>query len=373
MSTPQTPGSEIGNLTIFKDPTGVMTVQGGRTPTHYSQITPDDKRFETIAVSIHIALALLESRDGKSWLVRTATKILEIRTHRRHPHIYNDRPERLRYWIDHFLQEMRSDFPNVYLTNTVRGESRMKKFDWGRDIRRYNAKAAGILQISKMLVDNMVAVGQKALTYKTTSDEGYKNCMLNWETYIFQLGISIAHEIVHFLTRFLTGARFPDTPSGVTYLGFEDNEKGESGRYWEGHLLGGVVDFYEDFRDPLGSLQAGVPMFTYAYLENNRQENVRWVRISQDYIRRFIDLRFDASCFPVQPASGAPAMDLRTREQRYGRNMANFRADNLPRGTPTPPPDSRDRAQGPSSIILQDIASSQFTMYRHRLQGPIRP
>ncbi|KAF4471292.1 hypothetical protein FALBO_1789 [Fusarium albosuccineum] len=293
MSTPQTPGSEIGNLTIFKDPTGVMTVQGGRTPTHYSQITPDDKRFETIAVSIHIALALLESRDGKSWLVRTATKILEIRTHRRDPHIYNDRPERLRYWIDHFLQEMRSDFPNVYLTNTVRGESRMKKFDWGRDIRRYNAKAAGILQISKMLVDNMVAVGRKALTYKTTSDEGYKNCMLNWETYIFQLGISIAHEIVHFLTGFLTGARFPDTPSGVTYLGFEDNEKGESGRYWEGHLLGGVVDFYEDFRDPLGSLQAGVPMFTYAYLENNRQENVRWVRISQDYIRRFIDLRFD--------------------------------------------------------------------------------
>lgn len=139
----------------------------------------------------------------------------------------------------------------------------------------------------------MVAVGHKALTYKTTSEEGYKNCMLNWETYIFQLGISIAHEIVHFLTGFLTGTPFPDTPPAVTYGGFGDDVTGESGRYWEGHLLGGIVDFYEDSRDPLGSLQAGVPVLSYTYLDNNRQGTIRWVRISQDYIRRFVDLRFD--------------------------------------------------------------------------------
>lgn len=151
MSNPQTPGAEIGNLTIFKDPTGVMTVQRGRSPTRYSQVTPDDKRFEAIAAGIHVALALLESPAGKSWLLRTATKILENRINRGDPHVYNDRPERLRYWVDQFLQEMRSDFPNVYLTSTVRGEARMRKWEWGRDIRRYNAKAAGILQINKMV------------------------------------------------------------------------------------------------------------------------------------------------------------------------------------------------------------------------------
>ncbi|KAK7416158.1 hypothetical protein QQX98_005355 [Neonectria punicea] len=333
MPNPQTPGAEIGNLTIFKDPTGVMTVQRGRSPARYSQVIPDDKRVEAIAAGIHVALALLESPAGKSRLLRTATKILENRINRGDPHVYNDRLERLRYWVDQFLHEMGSDFPNVYLTNTVWGEAKMRKWEWGRDIRRYNAKAAGILQINKMLVDNMVAVGHKALTYKTTSEEGYRNSMLNWETYIFQFGISIAHEIVHFLAGFLTGTPFPDTPPAVTYAGFGDDVTGESGCHWEGYWLGGIVDFYEDSRDPLGSLQAGVPVLSYTYIGNNRQETIRWVRISQDYIRRFVDMRFDASCFPAQPASGAPAMDPRVLRQRYGRNMADFRAGYLPRGT----------------------------------------
>ncbi|KPM43931.1 hypothetical protein AK830_g2652 [Neonectria ditissima] len=275
MSDPQAPLAEIGNLVIFKDPPDVMTVPRGPSPERYSQLTPDDKRFEAVAAGIHVALALLESPAGKSWLVRTATLILEDRIEGKDPHTYTDRPERLPYWVDQFLQEMRSDFPKVYLTNTVRGEARMKKWDWGRDLRRYNAKAAGILQISKMLVDNMVAVGQKILTYKTTSEEGYKNCMINWETYIFQLGISLAHEIVHFLTGFLTGSQFPDTPPAVSYSGFKDNRKGESGRYWEGYLMGGIVDFYADPGDPLGSLQAGVPMLCYSYLGENRQETIR--------------------------------------------------------------------------------------------------
>jgi hypothetical protein len=59
----------------------------------------------------------------------------------------------------------------------------------------------------------------------------------------FQMVISVAHEILHFLTGFLTGNLKPSTPKGVTAEPYGQPRVGEAGRYWESKLLGGFVEF----------------------------------------------------------------------------------------------------------------------------------
>ena len=151
MSGSRFPASQVGNLGIFKDPASVMTIQRGQSPLQYAEVAPGDPRFEAVAMIIHVALAIVASPPGKARLTRTGHRFLEERSMRGERFVYNDRVDRLPHWVDEFLREMRSDFPNVYLTNTVRGEARMRKFDWGRDIRLYNTKTAGVLQINKMV------------------------------------------------------------------------------------------------------------------------------------------------------------------------------------------------------------------------------
>lgn len=99
----------------------------------------------------HVALAILETPESRSRLARTGHRIIEERISRGKRFIYNDTPEKISHWVDAFLREIRSDFPNLYLTNIVRGEARMRKFSWGNDIKKYNAKTAGILQVNKMV------------------------------------------------------------------------------------------------------------------------------------------------------------------------------------------------------------------------------
>ena len=127
----------------------------------------------------------------------------------------------------------------------------------------------------------MIFTGRSALSYRNKNDPGYSNCIANWETFIFLFGIAVAHEIVLLFTGFLTGGQGALTPPSVTYQDYGTWIAGEAGRFWEGYLFGGSIEFFQNIEDPLGPIQAGFPL-----LKDHRGY---MKRISRDYIQRIVN------------------------------------------------------------------------------------
>lgn len=168
----------------------------------------------------------------------------------------------------------------------------------------------------------MIAVGRRALTYSKTTDSGYVNCMTHWDRFIFQLGIAIAHEIVHFFTGFLTGTSYPDTPPKITYSGFGNSATGEAGRFWEGQLFRGIVDVFEDPRDPLGPFQAGALMIVY---RDVRRGETCFSHIGRDYIRQFLTLNFNSRSI------GCPILGINSLGWKFSAWLRTISNRTLPR------------------------------------------
>lgn len=106
----------------------------------------------------------------------------------------------------------------------------------------------------------------------------------NYNLFKFQMAITVAHEIVHLLTGYLTGKKLPPTPPGVSLPSYGNTNSGESGRYWESQLLGGVVEFYEDKQDALGNKQSGIP-----YLMDDGRGSAPARLVSIDYVNEFLN------------------------------------------------------------------------------------
>ncbi|KAK3377449.1 hypothetical protein B0H63DRAFT_511730 [Podospora didyma] len=228
----------------------VYTEEGARRGTT-DLLSPEDTRHQVVERVIHLALCLLETRQGRESLVDVATTVIQERNRRRIRHIYNRRMEDLPGVIDFFLGTMRDNFPMTYLVFADGGEASAMK-QGGTDImENFSPKLTGRMTLNRVIIDNMV----DCLRPGQPATAGY-----NYLKFKFQMQISVAHEIVHFLTAFLTGseARRSLTPSGVSMRGFTSQPSsehpqgmGESGRYWEGLLLGGVAEFYHDPADPM--------------------------------------------------------------------------------------------------------------------------
>ena len=73
-----------------------------------------------------------------------------------------------------FLQEIRVHFPNIYISNLVQGEAKMFLERWGDNMAQHEPKTPGSMMLNKIVVDSMVFVGQKLLTYKSKPDPGYE-------------------------------------------------------------------------------------------------------------------------------------------------------------------------------------------------------
>jgi hypothetical protein len=175
---------------------------------------------------------------------------------------------------------MRGNFPPVCIAGPphVDGEASAEKNDWGHDMMQYDAGAAGVLFLSEAIISNMSHARQQNPTIAQFSYQLFK----------FQMAISVAHEIVHFLTGFITGTMQPDTPPRVTAEPYNDRaDVGESGRYWESIILGGFVEFWSSPTDRLGVRQAGVP---YLFIRGNQQTSTGQ-KISVSYIEDFLDER----------------------------------------------------------------------------------
>lgn len=97
-----------------------------------------------------------------------------------------------------------------------------------------------------------------------------------YERWVFRMALSVAHELTHFFTGYMTGDARPITPPNVSVPGWPG---GEAGRAWERETFGGIVEFWSERRDPL---QPGEPI-----IFEDLRNNTRGYRVSGSYVERF--------------------------------------------------------------------------------------
>ncbi|KAH6988984.1 hypothetical protein BKA56DRAFT_464421, partial [Ilyonectria sp. MPI-CAGE-AT-0026] len=246
-------------------------------------------RVKIVEAIVDMALRVLETRSGRQTLTDIATRVVTTLNSVENPqhHIYRRPLAEMPQCIDQFLRKLRQSFPYVYLTMT-RGEgAAVRNKDWGDDMDQYDPVYAVTMDLNMVIIDNMIFARQAS---KEQAGDTY-------ELLKFQMIVTIAHEICHCLTGYLTGSDRPLTPPTVSLGGYSMPRSGEAGRYFEGSLFGGVVEFYDDKQDPMGRRQAGVP-----YLIDDGTKSSRAIEISRNYIFEFINGNLT---FPIRTSSRA--------------------------------------------------------------------
>jgi hypothetical protein len=237
MSSPR-----IGNLVVYS---GEVRAE--------DLVSPNLTRYKIVEAMVHLALSLLETPEASRSLADVATAIIQARDKSRSStprHIYRDSMQNMPYWIQRFLGRMRANFPPVCISGYCMGEAEAQRRDWGMDMDRYDAGPdAGTMFVSEAIISNMLYLLEQGAG---TTSESYK-------LFKFQMTISVAHEILHFLTGFLTGTPRPNTPRDVTARPYNRPNTGEAGRFWESRFLGGFLECWSVPSDPLGFRQPGQP------------------------------------------------------------------------------------------------------------------
>ncbi|KAK7698248.1 hypothetical protein SLS64_012714 [Diaporthe eres] len=128
---------------------------------------------------------------------------------------------------------------------------------------------AGIFRLNKFIMEGLIQAGQLATQNKTpASQEAF-------ESFMFLMGITVAHELCHLYVGFFVGDVRPTTPEDISFLpeiynkSYDDDKVGESGRFWEGTVLGEIVETYHDPSHPLKDRQPG-KMYIIDKLEMTR-------------------------------------------------------------------------------------------------------
>jgi hypothetical protein len=266
--------SRVGKLLVYCEEDGNNT-----------ELPQESTQYRIVEEVIHLALSLLETQEGRRSLVDVATEIIQPRNNsqlsspRRPRHIYRDSMQNLPQWIERFLRSMRNNFPPVGISDEVDGEADAEPHNWGHDMAQYDAgAAAGFLWLNKGIINNMTDAWQQG--------QGQPHAQSAYDLFKFQMTISVAHEIVHLLTGFLTGPDQAHTPPEVTAaapLNTKGN-KGEAGRNWERKLLGGSLEHWSSNTDPLQVRQAGVP-----YLFNaGDPSTANGQPVCMTYVREFV-------------------------------------------------------------------------------------
>lgn len=268
--------SSVQNLEVYND----KSKRSARRERDLELLPTNSTRYRVVESVILLGLRILESPQGKNSLIRIATEVVQQRDFPPGdrppvPHIYNRPLAEMPRWVDFFFGRLRSNFPVVLLCD-IAGEASATKKDWGTDMSQYDPQEASHFEFNKTIINNMIYVRHQPPN--VTGD--------NYNCFKFQMAITIAHEIVHLLTGFLTGTARPYTPPGVSLGNYGNRNMGESGRYWESILLGGVVEFFEDGNDPLQERQAGRP-----YLIEDSRNNVPAQLVSTTYINNFLNGR----------------------------------------------------------------------------------
>ncbi|KAE9574480.1 hypothetical protein CGMCC3_g9622 [Colletotrichum fructicola] len=106
-------------------------------------------------------------------------------------------------------------------------------------------------------------------------------------------------------------------------------------------MFGGLVEFYENQRDPLGARQAGVP---YLMTNGNPKSPARYLAIN--YVLDFVNGNYS---YPARASSNAP---LTTRQALRGssREVSELRPKGISKAPPTSSPPRGNTPSGSGSV-----------------------
>ncbi|KAH7240891.1 uncharacterized protein BKA55DRAFT_693135 [Fusarium redolens] len=284
--------------------------------------------FRAAATVVNLALSMLETPEGRSRITQIGQTFISYR--RSFQHIYEDDPRNMPWWVDFFLNRLRASFPNVVLSNHIKGEGSAQKSNWARGglkMREWDPSMAGTMRLNKKVIENMITAGNNSASTNNPDE------LAAFESFMFLVSVTIAHELMHLFVGFLTGYNWPATPPQLSFLPelfnneIDNEEVGESGRYWEGMVLGGTIETYENTSNPLGTRQAG-DLFLF-------DSQMRARKLDRACIRRNLEFNFE---FPLRTVGRSIHIDD-IDDQR--RPMKDARAASLPRGVSL----DRDRAR----------------------------
>ncbi|KAK3896975.1 hypothetical protein C8A05DRAFT_39475 [Staphylotrichum tortipilum] len=228
------------------------------------QPRPQDPRYTIVNDLVTRALAVFDSEHGRDTLVQVADDIIKAREDATNPqgfpapepHIYRPETGSMRNWVGFFLSRLRGCFPEIDIKRIGKPTAVTNKKSWGLDMAAYNPHNAAVIELNGAIIENMLRM-RGTQHQRTNGTSAY-------EILEFEMTVSVAHEIVHLLTGFLTGANRPNTPYSLAPTGYAETmpdgeTRGEIGWYWENLYLGGILEFWTNPTDPLGNNQAGTP------------------------------------------------------------------------------------------------------------------
>ncbi|KAK2814066.1 hypothetical protein FQN50_000470 [Emmonsiellopsis sp. PD_5] len=205
---------------------------------------PNTNEYTFVASAANIALAMLESPQGRHWLVELAATIDASRPQSAGGPQWSGNRAALEPLITLYLQKLRSRFPpiviNYTLTNLdVLGATPRKP--WDGNFQQFDPRAATMIYLNGSRVSDML-------------DAEATGKQQRFRDFQFLFATTLVHEAGgHLLVTYFSHGRL-DTPSGVTVPGYGDFE---AGRWLETGFFGGTTEFYRD--QAQDNQQTGVP------------------------------------------------------------------------------------------------------------------
>ncbi|KAK4171153.1 hypothetical protein QBC36DRAFT_382776 [Triangularia setosa] len=314
-STPTRPSSREGQrFTLGRIR---VALQDQPNPLTVVPLANTSRTFRFAVYCITFALNLLESQKGRSGLINTGKEVWRTwqraRRGLRFQGDIHSHPELMDQAVDQYLANLRSDPPNIIVSNRVVGEGKTERMNWNDYLDgEYSSKFGVIFRLNKTIIDNAIFAG----------DNQHRE---DFERFLLLMGLATAHELVHTFVGFLTGNEDTNTPPRVQFpvpstLMPNPLTGAEAGAFWEGQMLGFLVQAWENSRSRLGDRQAG-DMLGLGPASRHYALGERWMR-------SWILLDFSA-----QPERSSAPISVSGRKvmQKTDRRKALLDENDLPR------------------------------------------
>lgn len=105
-------------------------------------------------LALHLGLSMLESHRGRQIMAEMGVKVVKYHQLRKDRLRYRDNTISMSEYAASFLETLRHDFPNIYLTNNIRrvgGAAEAERRYWSPDTSPYNPKRDGGIKMCKMV------------------------------------------------------------------------------------------------------------------------------------------------------------------------------------------------------------------------------
>lgn len=117
----------------------------------------------------------------------------------------------------------------------------------------------------------------------------------SFERGVFCLSATLAHELVHCLTGYLTGRAAINTPPGPAPYGPYDNAKrGEAGWEWCKLAFGGLAHFWYTKGSPhplTSGFHLGIPLLLDVAPQDDWQKTSKFYMIDHDIVKKIIEMK----------------------------------------------------------------------------------